>query len=233
MDTTIRLILQELVRRIWIIILCAIIGLGAAYAYTKYQVAPIYQTTMKMSTLIPDKSEESSVGTYINQITLAERRVATYMELVKTSSFYERVAEASATEYSAYAVQSMLYFQQIEDMGIFTVSITGGDPQAVYLVGQAVAEVMPDYIKGMLGESSQLTVLEPAKKPSAPINNTLKSNTVKGGLIGTVLSIAVIAAIAFFDTHIKDEESLSKRYPDVPILGAIPDFKNLVNKKSR
>jgi len=231
METTIKLILQELVRRIWIIILCAIIGLGAMFYYTKYQVAPIYQSTMKMSTMIPDKNDESSVGTYINLITLAERRVATYIELVKTTDFYEQVAEASGTEYSAGAVMSMLYFQQVEDMGIFTVSITGGDPQAVYLVGQAVAQVMPEYIKGLLGESSMLTVLEPAAKPYYPINDTLKSNTIKGGLIGALLSIAVIAVIAFFDTHIKDEESLSKRYPDIPILGTIPDFKNLVSKK--
>ncbi len=233
MDTTIRLILQDLVRRIWIIILCAIIGLGAAFFYTKYQVAPVYQTTMKMSTMIPDKNEGSSVGTYINLITLAERRVATYIELVKTSSFYQQVAEASGTEYSAGAVQSMLYFQQIEEMGIFTVTITGGDTQAVYLVGQAVAEVMPEYIKSLLGESSMLTVLEPAVKPYYPINDSLKSSTIKGGLVGALLAIAVIAVIAFFDTHIKDEESLSKRYPDIPILGTIPDFKNLVNKKSR
>ncbi len=233
MDTTIKLILQELVRRIWIIILCAIIGFGSMFLYTKYQVAPIYQTTMKMSTMIPDKNEGSSVGTYINLITLAERRVATYIELVKTTAFYEQVADASATGYSAGAVKSMLYFQQIEEMGIFSVSITGGDPQAVHLVGQAVAQVMPEYIKSLLGESSMLTVLEPATKPYYPINNTLQSNSIKGGLIGALLSIAVIAVIAFFDTHIKDEESLAKRYPDIPILGKIPDFKNLVNKKTR
>ncbi len=233
MNLTIKLILQELVRRIWIIILCAVIGFVAAFCYTKYNVAPIYQSTMKMSTLINlSDDDKSSVGTYINMITLGERRVETYMELVKTTKFYSQVAEASGTGYTADAVRSMLYFQQVEGMGIFTVTITGADPQAIYLIGQAVASEMPVYIDD-IQDNSQLAVLEPAVKPTYPINDTLKKNAITGALIGALLAIAVFSVIALLDTHIKDDEALSKRYPDIPILGAIPDFKVLTNKRSR
>lgn len=234
MDISIKWVLQELVRRAWIIILCAIIGLGCAYVYTKQTVAPIYVTTMKVSALTnvtDDETASVSVGSYINMLTLAQRRVQTYIELFKTTQFYEQVAVASGTGYTAGAVGSMLQFEQVENMGIFSVTITGTDPLAIKAIGDAIGQEMCSYIE-IYQSHAQLAVLEPAKVPSYPTNEIVKRNSVMGFLVGAVLAAGLIALVAYFDTHIKDEDSLSQRY-DIPVLGSIPDFSVVTDNKKK
>jgi len=233
MDISIKLVLQELLRRIWIIILCAILGLAVAFTYTKCFVAPVYTTSMKVSALtnLMDDESVSSVGSFINMMTLAERRVEAYIELMKTSSFYERVATTSGTGYSAGAVKSMLEFKQVENMGLYYVYITGIDPVAIKAVGDAVAQEMWPYIESFQSHST-ITVIEPPVLPTTPINQTMNQNCATGLLIGGGLAAAVIALIAFFDTHIKDEDTLSKRY-NIPVLGSIPDFSGITNPKAK
>ncbi len=230
MNISIKLILQDLVRRIWIIILCGILGLGFMYVYTKTQVAPVYTTSMKVSALaVLDQDSTISVGSYINMMTLAERRVATYIELMKTTSFYQLIADVSGTGYTAGAVRSMLGFSQIGEMGLFSISITGTDPNAIKAIGDAISQELHTYINSVQAFST-ITVIEPPTLPTYPINEALKGNCVKGFLIGAILSIAILAVIAYFDTHIKDEESLTARY-NIPVLGVIPDFASITGKK--
>lgn len=234
MDTTIKLILQEIVRRIWIVILCAIVGYTGAYVYTKVNIPPVYTTQMKVSALtnLADDEAVSSVGSFINMMTLAERRVQAYLEHFCTSGFYKMVAETSQTGYTAGAVGSMLEFEQVEGMGLFYVRVTGTDPVAVKAVADAVADTMYPFMEQYQSRSA-VAVIEPAYMPSVPINQQLTGNCTKGALIFAMLAVVIIALIAFFDTHIKDEETLAKRYADIPILGKIPDFSNITDKKKR
>lgn len=233
MTISIKLILQDLIRRAWIIVLCAFLGLGGAYVYTKTQVAPIYTTTMKVSAYSDVKDADSvTISGYISMMNLAQRRVSTYIELMKTTAFYERIATVSGTGYTPGAVGSMLYFQQIDEMGLFTVTITGTDPDAIKAIGDALSQEMWPYIDS-LQPYTTLTVIEPPVRPTYPINEAVKGNCVKGFLVGALLAGAVIAVIAYFDTHIKDEQTLTERYK-LPVLGVIPDFAAIAdNKRNR
>lgn len=234
MDTTIKLVLQDVVRRVWLIILCGILGIVAAYFYTEKNVAPVYTTQMKVSALtnLADDEAVSSVGSFINMMTLAERRVQAYLEFYKTKTFYQHIAEHSGTGYSAGAVGSMLEFSQVEGMGIFYVKITGADADAVYAVAQAIEDQMLPFIDQYQSRSS-IDVIEHSYKPSQPINQEMKGNCIKGGILFAALCVAILAVRAFFDTHIKDEETLVKRYSDVPVLGKIPDFTQISGKSKR
>lgn len=233
MELSIKLILREWVRRLWLIVLCAVIGFVGVFWYTQYSTIPVYSTTMKVSTLSNFGSNEqmSTAGNYINMLTLSQRRVATYLELMKTTAFYEQVALTSGTGYTAGAVGSMLTFAEIENMGFFYVTITGTDPQAIKLIADAVGQEMYPFISALLPDTA-VSVVEPPKVPTDPINSKAKSNAIKGAVVGAVIMMAVIAAITFFDSHIKDEETLSSRY-DIPILGVIPDFSGVTNTKRK
>ena len=233
MEFSIKLILQEWVKRLWIIVLCAVIGLLGMFFYTKHTTVPVYTTTMKVSTLsiFGDNDQMSTAGNYLNMLTLSQRRVATYLELMQTSAFYEQVAQTSGTGYTAGAVGSMLTFSEVEDMGFFYIKVTGTDPDAIKLIADAVGQEMYPFIESLLPDTA-VSVVEPPRRPSAPINDVAKSSAVKGGLIATVLVMAIIAAITFFDSHIKDEETLASRY-DIPILGVIPDFSTVANARNK
>ncbi len=233
MNISIKLILQELIRRAWIVVLCAVLGLCVAFTYTKFFIAPVYTTSMKVSALsnLLDDESVSSVGSYINMMTLAQRRVETYLVLMDTTPFYMQVAQTSGTGYTAGAVKSMLEFKQVEDMGIFTVRVTGTDPQAIKAIADAVAQEMWPFIETYQSHTT-IMVIEPPVLPTAPTNQIMRTNCAMGILLGAMLSAGIIALIAFFDTHIKDEKTLTQRY-DIPVLGSIPDFTTITAKKTK
>jgi len=232
LEFSVKLILQEWLRRLWLIILCAVIGFIGMYVYIDRTTVPVYKTTMKVSTLSIFSGEQmSTAGNYLNMLTLSQRRVPTYLELMRTSAFYRQVAETSGTGYTPGAVGSMLSFSGVEDMGFFYVSVTGTDPDAIKLIADAVEQEMYPYISSLLPDTA-IAVIEPAVRPTSPINTVAKSSAVKGALAGAVLVMAIVAAFAFFDTHVKDEETLASRY-DIPILGVIPDFSGVTNSKDK
>ncbi|MBQ9414971.1 MAG: hypothetical protein IJU16_07595 [Clostridia bacterium] len=232
MEISIKLILQAIVKRIWIVILCALVAGGSAYAYTKHFTVPVYSMTMKVSALtnLTDDEVVSSVGSFINMMTLAQRRVQSYLELMNVTDYYKMVAEASGTGYSAKAIGSMISYEQIEGMGIFYVTVTGLDPNAIKAVGDALEQTMYTYINGLQSHST-IVFLEHATTPTTPITGMDTSNAIRGALLGALAAALVIALIAFFDTRIKDEETLMKRY-DIPLLGTIPDFTVSTSKRS-
>ncbi len=233
MEFSIKMILHEWLRRLWLIILCTVIGFIGTYMYVQHSTIPVYSTTMKVSTLsnFGNNEQMSTAGNYLNMLTLSQRRVATYLELMKTTAFYEQVAATSGIGYTADAVGSMLTFSPIEDMGFFYITITGTDPQAIKLVADAVGQEMYPFIESLLPDTA-VSVVEPPKVPTTPINSTAKNSAVKGALVGAVIAMAIIAAVAFFDSHIKDEETLASRY-DIPVLGVIPDFSGVTNTKRK
>lgn len=232
MEFSIKAVLHEWIRRIWIIAICTVFAAIGSFFYTKYNTTPVYTTTMKVTTFSEIRNDEASAtaGNYINNMTLAYRRVQMYFELLKTTSFYQQVSDTSGTGYYAGSVGGMLSFREVEDMGFFYVTVTGIDPVAVDRIAQAVEENMDPYLDSLLKDAS-VSVLEPHYYPYASAV-PLKNSAVKGGLIGAVLAMGVLALISMFDTHIKDEETLLKRY-DIPILGTIPDFTAVTNKKHK
>ncbi len=231
MEFSIKMILNEWVKRLWIIILSVVIGFVGLYWYTDLFTVPVYQTRMKVSTLsnFGDQEQMATAGNYINMLTLSQRRVATYLELMKTTAFYEQVSQASGTGYTPGAVGSMLAFEEVENMGFFYITITGTDPQAMKLIADAVGQEMYPFISKLLPDTA-ISVIEPARLPTAPINDNAKGNAVKGAVAGAAIAMAIIAAITFLDTHIKDEETLASRY-NIPVLGVIPDFSTVTNAK--
>ncbi len=117
----------------------------------------VYSCKMKVTSL---SSEDSpTAGSYINEITLATRRMHMYIELLKTTSFYERVAQTSGTGYTVEAVESMIEFEQIDETPFFYVTIRGIDSEAVCRIRDTVALEIEPYLQSLLGDVS-VTVLE-------------------------------------------------------------------------
>ncbi len=233
MQIPVRMILQALWHRAWIIVLCAIVGFVGGYIYTLYFVDPVYSTTMKVSTIYNTTAEgdEFNPSASINELTLSQRQVNTYIELLKATKFYQMVADESNTGYSWEDVRDMLSFEQVEDLPIFQVTVTGTDSLAIMEVANATSKVITPYIDNLQPQSN-LTVYDSAKPPDARVTSILRRNGLIVGVVLAGIAAVVIALYAFFDTHIKDEETLSKRY-GIPILGTIPDFNPQSVKHSR
>ena len=79
-------------------------------------------------------------------------------------------------------------------------------------------------------KAGAVEIIDKASIPSLPSSPSVIKNTVLGGLVGGVLTAAIIVVMALFDNVIHTEEDLTSEFPDISVIGVIPDFKSEKHK---
>lgn len=219
-EIDLRALAQEIVKRIWIVILCAVVVAGAVLTYTACFVAPTYQASIKV--YVNNKTVNTTGGVASSDLSVALKLVNTYVNILESDNVLEKVAAQSGYELDIKQLRDMIDAQTVKETEMFTVSITCEDPEMAAQVANAVAAVAPDAISDII-EGSSAKIIDYAKVPTSRHAPSYSKNAVLGFLLGAFLAVAVIAICSIFDKRVKGEEDLL-RLCDVPVLGMIPDI---------
>ena len=65
-----------------------------------------------------------------------------------------------------------------------------------------------------------------------PFSPNVFKNTVLGLILGFVISIGIAVLIEITDESIREENDIRKLYPDVPIIGTVPEIKVTLDEKT-
>lgn len=212
-----------LFRKAWLLILCALIGGGISYFYTANFITPMYRATVSIyvNNANPQLGSNSS---YISgtDLATAQRLVNTYVNIIKSNTVLEKVAEQSGLDITAEQIRNMMTAASVEDTEIFEIYISNADPELAAQVANAIAEVAPDEISNFL-EGSSTKIIDYAQVPQYRYTPSFRRNTFLGCCVGGLLAAAYVVLRTIFDVRIKDEDDLERLF-DLPVLGAIPDF---------
>ena len=226
MDETMEINLKEMLyawlRKLWLILLCALIAGGAAYAYTVKCVTPLYQASV---TFYVNNYEVRNDNQTISSSDLAtaQRLVLTYVNIIKSNTVLEKVAQESGLDFTASQLRGMMTAESIDDTELFRMQISYKDPYMAAQIANAVAAVAPNEIANIL-EGSSTKVVDYAKVPASPYTPNYTRNTLIGVAIGAVAAMVLITLQVLMDVRIKSEEDLLK-ICDAPVLGVIPNFR--------
>ena len=216
-------LLRALWRKAWAIILAAIIGGGAAFAYGYFLITPLYES----SALLYVNNSSFSVGSTSfsissGELSAAKTLVNTYIVILKTRSTLEEVIAETGVDYSYEKLRSMISTSSVDQTEIFSVKVTSPDPAEAEMLANTIARVLPGRISDVV-DGSSVRVVDYAVQPSHKASPNLTKITMIGVLIGAVLCAAVIVIATILDDQIHDEESLRQIF-DLPVLAAIPDL---------
>jgi capsular polysaccharide biosynthesis protein len=116
-------------------------------------------------------------------------------------------------------INSVLVYS-VDETQVFKVDVTSTDPEQAVLVANAIAEVAPVKIEGIIN-GCKVKPISGAKWAwkNWPVK---RSEAMKGAVIGFAASVFIICIITLLDTRIKKEDDLERW--DYPILGIIPSF---------
>lgn len=226
MNQTIEINLKEILRacwrKLWIIVLCAVFVGSVVYTYTVCCVTPMYKA--KVTFYVNNTNYQSGNNHSISSSDLAtaQRLVLTYVNIIKSDTVLEKVAQEAKLDYTAAQLRSMMTAESVGETEIFQMQISHADPNMAALIANAIAAVAPDEISNILVGSST-KVVDYAKVPTAPYSPDSVRNSLLGAIIGAVLVIIAIVVQVFLDGRIKSEDDL-RRICDAPVLGVIPDF---------
>ena len=221
-EIDVKKIFRVLLKRLWIIVLCAALVGGMMMVYTQKAVTPMYTAGVTMYV----NNNGAGMGFYnpisSTNLAVALQLVNSYVIIIRSDTVLEKVIEELDVNMTPGQIRNMMTATSVDETEIFTVEITYSDPELAADIANTIAEVAPEKISSII-EGSSAKVIDYSKVPQRPSSPNVMSNTVLGVLAGALLAAMVIVIRALMDVRIKDESDL-EAICNVPVLGRIPDI---------
>lgn len=230
MEETNEISLQEIFmilwNKVWVIILCTLIGGVAAFGISAFVLDPTY--TSRVSMYVNSNTERENTIANLNDINASQKLVSTYIEILKSDNVLSKVITETGFTYTPEQIRKMLTASAVNGTEIFEVKVTTKDAHEAADIANTIAAVAPEEIIRVVKAGSVELIDEavPATQPSSP--NVLL-NTVIGLMLGGVLSVLGVLVTEMLDNRIKHEDDLKKAF-DFPILGTIPDLEDAATR---
>lgn len=232
LEINLREVCKVLLKRMWIIALCAILVGGSVLMYTVNFVVPMYQAGVTMYINNNSGNNHNSINS--SDLAVALRLVNTYVNIIESDKVLERVIDETGLMLTADQIRSMLSAEPVDETEMFRVTITSPNPQMSADIANAIAAIAPSEIAQII-EGSSAKIIDEARAPKDRSSPSYTVNTVVGAIVGAVLAALVVIVQYLLDIRVKGEEDL-KSICDIPVLGVIPnlteDAKN-TGKKAR
>lgn len=216
---------KSLLRKAWLIVLCAVVfGIGG-YIYTDQCVDPMYRSSILLYVNNSAKTDDND-NISSSDLATSQRLVKTYIIILRSDPVMDKVAanleRSTGKKLSGAAINGMISAGAEDETEVFRVSVSNTDPVLAAEVANAVAAVAPKEIEAViLGSSAK--VVQQATVAGAPYSPNKTRQAALFAVIGAVLAIAFVLIQEFMDVRIKSEEDLAE-ICDAPILGYIPEL---------
>lgn len=214
-------IFTMLKKRLIFIVLVGLIGATISGCITNFFITPQYTTNVKLYVSSNTDNLLGSGGSISqNELDASTRLVNTYLVVVRSDNFLEKVADRLGDGTTASSIKSMISCSQIDETLAFQVNVTSSNPQRAADVANAIAETCPSEIVRVL-KVGGVEVIDYAKVPTSPSSPNLKKNVLIGLIAGLALSFVFFFIKEMFDTRIITSKDLEKDF-SIPVLGSIP-----------
>lgn len=232
-EITVMSLLKLAWRRIWAIILAAVIFAATAFSYCKFFATPKYMATASVlvtnGTIMADTLQENNYdsdrvsGTDISaSLSLAN----TIVDILTTSDIFKSLSDEIDNRYSYKELRSMASVSRKSDYTLFVnVSFTASSQSEAIMLVNKFVELSPDYIVEYIPLSKAM-VAATADSATVVFPKTAIT-TVVAGLVGALIAFGIAFMIESMDHAINGEEDFVSKY-DISLLGSVPDFENTV-----
>ena len=220
-----------LLNKFWIILLAGIIAGLAFIGGTILFITPQYQSTTKMYVL--SKQDNNTITQQDMQTSLSLTK--DYAELIKSRTVTEGVIAQLNLDLTHEQLLGKVSVDSATDTRILSITVTDPDPYEACKIANAIRDVAANHIKNVM-DIDAVNVVETANIPDQKSSPNISKNGVIGGLLGVLLSVAIILIAYISNDTIKTQEDV-ERYLGLSMLGTIPltaaDRKNKKKKQKR
>lgn len=220
-----------LLNKFWIILLAGIIAALAFVGGTILFITPQYQSTTKMYVL--SKQDNNTITQQDMQTSLSLTK--DYAELIKSRTVTEGVIAQLNLDLTHEQLLGKVSVDSATDTRILSITVTDPDPYEACKIANAISDVAANHIKNVM-DIDAVNVVETANIPDQKSSPSISKNGVIGGLLGVLLSVAIILIAYISNDTIKTQEDV-ERYLGLSMLGTIPltaaDRKNKKKKQKR
>lgn len=211
----------------WLILIVAVLGLVAGVGYTKVAVVPTYQSQALLY-ILPNTTSVTSVsdlqfGTVItNDFTV----IATSKPVIDKA--IDIVEKEHDVKFTRGDIKGMINITNLEDTRILQIQATSSNAEYACWVANAMAEATAERMQEITKKDPPTTV-EKAEVSSQPNDIGTSRNGMLGFIVGAALVCGVLLVLYLLNDNIRTEEDVEKYLGEVALV-SIPYVKGKGNK---
>ena len=193
-----------------------IVILGNLYAM--FLRVPVYKSS---STIVIASNDTNSANMQAD-ITVNQKLVGTYKEIVKSRSFVEQVIKDLDLKYSYEELSSNILVEAVQNTEVLKISVLDKNAEQAKKITSMLSEVFKEEVMEIYNLKN-VKVLDSASTPTGADNvNFVKDEIIYFGL-GMIASFMLGFIMFYFDKNIRSVEQVESRL-GLPILGTIPVY---------
>ncbi|HVL80109.1 MAG TPA: polysaccharide biosynthesis tyrosine autokinase [Actinomycetota bacterium] len=219
--------IRILKRHWWILLLTLVVSLGASIGMTS-RMTPVYEARARL--FVGQSAIDSASLPFATQLTHTSLAlVKSYAEAIKTRPIADDVAERLGLTVFPDELLENLSATPVADTQIIRLTYRDPDPRLSERVVNAFATSFVETIEAEASRSGsargvELSVLEPAVLPTAPVSPQPLRNHALATVLGLMLGAGIILLAAQLDRSVK-ERSDAEDATGSPVLGIVPRVK--------
>ena len=245
----IRRLIGLLLSKIWIVVICAILVGASSFIYTKFAVPLKYESYtslyVRSDRSLTTTGNSSEVD--MNTLRLSQSLVSTYVVVLQSDSVMDKIGNLLVLEFDEETLASVFKIEDgkittnsikncftmaaINDTEAMKISAVTTNPEISAALCNMMAQVAPDFLIRVVGAGS-VEIIDPAVANYTPVSASIPKNTLLGVLVGTVLAVAFIFVVDFFDDTVKDPDEISDLF-NKAVLGEVQNIESGSSSKKK
>lgn len=211
---------------LWKMVLTAVVFGLIAFTYFNYFVPKTYTARVK---LYVETSESAKENTYnaLSNYNYAAALVNTYIEMLSTNNFYEKLSENLDEKYTPLELNKIVKFSNESDddvqTEVFSAIVSAASPTEAKVIADSVADTAPGVISSLKNDNTELKIVDNATIPTVPSSPRVWRNTLIAAAAGFILMAIYLFIREILDNKIKYSAEMTE-INDIPVLSAVPDF---------
>ncbi len=235
-NISISYLLNLAIKRLWILLLTAVVFAVSAFSYSKLVLVPTYSATASILVTngnifyqsdYTNKDSKANTDDAISgsDISSSVALATNVVELLKSPNKYIKLAEKLGDGYSYGSLMGKATISlRSEDTLFVDIKFTSTNGNESIRLANAFAELACEEIPKDI-KNSDVSLVSTALWFSKVGPNEIQ-NTAIATLIGILLAYSAVLVIDMLDQSIRGEEEYLERY-DVPLIGSVPDFEGI------
>lgn len=208
-------VLHVLWNRIVVLILCFLIGAGAAGAGTKFLITPQYEAT----STIYIYSKSTSI-TSLTDLQIGSSLAVDFKIIGTTRGVVEKVIDELSLNTTYEKLVKTITVDNPTSSHMLTITVKNPDPKLAADISNSLADVLREQISEVMSTDKPSSV-ERAVVPQIQCSPNVKKNTAIGGILFSFCAAAIILIKYFADDTVQTEEDVT-RYLGLNTLAAVP-----------
>jgi len=220
------------ISKIFIVIITFVIAVSTSLVYSKFIKVPKYSSyTTVVLTRSGDNANEQNVSITQNDITLNQKLVATYREIIKSRRVLGQVKDNLGLDISVGDLSNNISVTNPDGTELIKIKVSGRNKEEVKDITNEIARVFSKEIEEIY-DIKNVSIIDTAIEANSPYNMNIIKETIIASLVGIVLGLGIVFIMFYFDTTIKNAEEVGEKL-GLPLLGVVPKVDTGKKKKNK